>query len=511
MLVGIASYGANNLRFLKRVIRAYQRMAIHVDIVVFSEAPKELGDQIEVRVGLPSANPWSLPFAHKQLFAERSEDYDLFLYSEDDVEPNEEGIGAFLRVTEALKSDEIAGFWLYELSPSGAMWIPGMHGPFHWRPESVQLRGSYTIAEFTNEHAAFYVLTRDQLKRAISSGGYLQGPRVGRYDMLCTASTDPYTSCGFRKVLCTSELESFLLHHLPDRYVGVWGLPWDRVREQLNTLSEIATGRHPSVTLCQVDTRMPIAQWAKDFYAKPPEHVLPLVPKDVGTLLSIGCGSGAAELALIESGIKVTALPLNSVIGASVARLGIEVVYATLFEGPTKLKGRAFDCIFLTDLLHLFQNPQILIQSYAALLRPGGCFVLGGPNFEFVSLFVGRTLGLGENVRLRSFEASGVNTFGVKQLKEWLRLAGMETEYLAWHTPETRDPVSGALPRLHGAKGFLIRAWRNLRRSVLEVDKAANRRSADRPVCRAQGRLGIGRFFGQNWAVRARLQSVMDT
>ena len=100
-----------------------------------------------------------------------------------------------------LGQDEIAGYLRYELCQDGTVSLPDVHGTFYWKPQSVRRRGSYTVAEFTNEHAAFYVLTQAQLKRAIDSGGYLQGPYEGRYDMLCTAATDPYTSCGLRKVV----------------------------------------------------------------------------------------------------------------------------------------------------------------------------------------------------------------------------------------------------------------------------------------------------------------------
>src|SRR4051812_26340423 len=144
-----------------------------IDVVVFSEAAKELGGAGRLVVGLPTNNPWSLGFAHKKIFAENIEQYDLFIYSEDDIEISGAHIRAFLEVTPALQSDEIAGFLLYEKDERGISCLPNVHGPFHWRPESVRRRGDCTVAEFTNEHSAFYLLTRDQLRRAIASGGYL--------------------------------------------------------------------------------------------------------------------------------------------------------------------------------------------------------------------------------------------------------------------------------------------------------------------------------------------------
>ena len=107
LLVAIASFGQNHLEYLKRIIKTYRSMAMHVDIVVVCEAPKALGPGVEVLVGLPARNPWSLPFAHKRVLAENVGNYDLFAYSEDDVEVTEAHIQSFLRVSPVLAEDEI--------------------------------------------------------------------------------------------------------------------------------------------------------------------------------------------------------------------------------------------------------------------------------------------------------------------------------------------------------------------------------------------------------------------
>ena len=86
LLVAIASYGTKNAALLQRVIDQYLAMEFDVDIVVLSNIPRELGPRVRVVVGLPSPDPWSLPFAHKAVLAENVEKYDLFAYSEDDIE-----------------------------------------------------------------------------------------------------------------------------------------------------------------------------------------------------------------------------------------------------------------------------------------------------------------------------------------------------------------------------------------------------------------------------------------
>src|SRR3982074_221985 len=98
-LVAVASYGNSNDHHLLRLIKEYQSMLFDVDIIILSNLDKRLDPKIEVLVGLPDRDPWSLPFAHKQVFADRLEEYDLFVYSEDDMLITQKNLRAFLDVS----------------------------------------------------------------------------------------------------------------------------------------------------------------------------------------------------------------------------------------------------------------------------------------------------------------------------------------------------------------------------------------------------------------------------
>ena len=432
LLVVIASYGLKNLELLKRLIRGYQGMAMDVSVVVVSDARKELGLGVRVVVGLPSKNPWSLPFAHKAVFAQNADQYDLFVYSEDDMEVMEENIQAFLRVTPSLAQDEIAGFLRYEVDESGTWSLPEAHGSYHWKPESVKQRGDYTIAEFTNEHAAFYLLTQAQLKKAIASGGFLRAPYEGRYDMLCTAATDPYTSCGFRKVMCISPVEDFLIHHLSNRYAGQLGVSLSAFKEQIKAQLAIARGTHPASSLCEPKCHLSRGEWSKSYYEKPNEELLTLVPDNAKSILSIGCGWGATEATLKERGAAVTAVPMDSIIGAGAARLGIDVVYGTLDECLGELEGRAFDCVIVTNLLHLLPTPRQVVERCSQFVRQGGTFVISGPNFGSARVLAKRALGIGDYRSLGDFDEGGIHVLGPRVLKRYLRSSGLKVSAVRW-------------------------------------------------------------------------------
>ena len=110
ILVAIANYGSKNFHYLQRLIDEYGSMSYDIDIAVLSNTPKDLPPWIEVRVGLPSSNPWSHPFAHKELFANRVNDYELFIYSEDDTLITQRNIEAFLEVLTGVDQDMLRVF-----------------------------------------------------------------------------------------------------------------------------------------------------------------------------------------------------------------------------------------------------------------------------------------------------------------------------------------------------------------------------------------------------------------
>lgn len=431
LLVVIASFGEKNLELLRRVIARYRAMTLPVDVVVVSNAPKDLGPDVEVVVGLPTNDPWSLPFAHKAVMARKLEQYDLFAYSEDDMEVTEENIRAFLRVAPLLAADEIAGFLRYEADSFGNRTLPEVHDCYRWIPESARPRGSLVVAEFTNEHAAFFLLTRPQLRQAIASGGFLRAPYRGRHDMACSAATDPYTSCGFRKVVCVSELEDFLIHHASNRYSGKLGPSLAAFQEQIQALIQIGRQTRPAKTLCAVEPRVP-GHWGKDLYESATPEWLKAAPKEARTVLSVGCGEGAFETEMQRRGAAVTALPMDSVIGAAVERRGIPVIYGTLDEAFHLLGSRQFHCVALSHLLHLAPDPEKVIDLCAQRVAPGGRFLISGPNFNRFPILLKRNFCRGDERKMRSFSESGITLCGPASLAKRLRRCGLRVASVHW-------------------------------------------------------------------------------
>jgi SAM-dependent methyltransferase len=424
VLVAIASHGTSNDRYLERIIREYRSMTLAIDLVVLSNIDKRAMAGVECIVGRPTRDPWSLPFAHKKLFVERQEQYDLFVYSEDDILITERNIRAWLDVTSFLPQDEVAGFLRVEFGEDGERNYPDIHAHFHWDPSSVKRRGDYVLAHFTNEHAACFILTREQLRRALQSGRFDVAPHEGKYDLICTAATDPYTQCGLTKLIPVSHLEEFTVHHMSNRYVGRVGATWEEFNRQTGALLQIAEQAGCPPSLLASETKLPGGAYSKDYYEPAMPQVLERIPYAARSVLSIGCGSGATESWLVEKGISVTAIPLDPVICRGAAEKGVEIIQGDLRAARRCLEGRQFDCILMLNVLHLFPKPVDVLSSFGDLLARDAPIIIQSPNMSGLPA-IWRQL---RNRRLkvpRTYHAAGAHFSFRGGIEKWCREAGL--------------------------------------------------------------------------------------
>lgn len=434
ILVAIACYGTKNLKYLEILLSEYRRMAFQIDIVVLSNEPRDLGPKVEVLVGLPVRNPWSLPFAHKPLFAARRKDYDLFIYTEDDVLITEQNIRAFLQTTEVLPPAYLAGFMRYEVAPGGKKYYSTMHGHYHWEPDSVMRLKPFTFARYTNDHSGCFMLTRQQLAKALASGGFMLGFRKGRYGYPETAATDIYTQCGFKKVICISHLEDFCLPHLPNLYVGRLGVEKDMADREIERLKSLDAGDESLGPLFRTDTGLEDISWDKQYHEPPREDVLAMVPAGARTALSIGCGAGATEEKLVKRGVDVLGIPVDCVVAASAAARGIELLPPDLAAARQHLGQRRFDCILFIDSLHRFKQPVLVLDEFARLLEHDGMVIISAPNFNHVSVLRKRMNGKLKLPRSDSsgfFTAHGLHLTTFRRVRQWL--AQSELGLTGWH------------------------------------------------------------------------------
>ncbi len=444
VLAAIANYGNGNRHYVERLIQEYHGMSFDTDVVILSDRHKQFGADVEVKVGLPTRDPWSLPFAHKQLFADRIEDYDLFIYSEDDTLILEHQIQAFVEATAAVPHPRIVGFMRYEQGTAGERYCSTVHSYFRWKPETVERIGGYTLAEFSNAHAAAFILTRRQLRHAIDSGGFLVAPHSEHYDLPCTAATDPYTQCGMRKVVPISHLDSFLLHHMPNKYIGTLGVPLAELRAQIAVLQSGAADGFGQ--LFPTEKTLNHSRYHKSYYEAVNQELLAHLPRS-GAVLSIGCGSGALEAHLLRRGLEVSAIGLDAVIEQSARLRGVATLVGAASEGgqpdlSRAVGGRTFDAVVLNNIVQHVKDPQALLRQATDVLSGSGVIVGTVPNFAKLPRRAER-----RQLRRLGYTQTLLHPTDRSMIKGWLRSAGYRARVLHSVSPRQRrlSRLSGGL------------------------------------------------------------------
>jgi len=417
ILVAIANFGTGNRQYLEQLIHECRTMPADISIVVLSNIPKDLGPDVEVRVGLPARNPRSLPFAHRALFFERKDDFDLFIYSEDDTLVTWEAIDAFVHDSASLGSTEIPGFLRKEIDDDGNLYFSSSHSFFRWLPSTVRQRGEHLWAAFSNEHSACFALTREQLAIALRSGGFGSTPHEGRYAMLESAATDIYTRCGLQRLINLDKVPAYTLHHLPNKYIGVMGLPEREMEWQIEALREHFVRGGDSSRLFELETKLPSSRGSK-FFREGPDSQIEAQLGDAKRVLVYGAGDGAFEAQIAASGREVFCVPIDSVGAYCCRRRGLEV--AGIEQGAAK-----YDAIVLRDVLHLVDDPIGLLSRLRELLRPGGQVVCRVPNLHSIRILYRRFLK--RTLPLRwSKKQIGCEPYDLRQLKGLLNESGFK-------------------------------------------------------------------------------------
>jgi coenzyme F420 hydrogenase subunit beta len=430
ILVAIASYGSAQDHFLKKVVAEYRKVRTPVRIIVLSNESKQV-DGAEVVAGLPSRDPYSLPFAHKQVMAKYADDYDLFVYSEDDVLITQRQVDAFLRAQGQLKHNEIPGFIRSEIDPNGQHYITSINHHFRWLPDSVVERSGELFAVLSNQHSGCFMVTRSQLKTAIASGGFTVAPHAERYGMLETAASDLYTQCGLKRLLCLSRIHDFIVPHLPNKYYAKMGIPLEAFEEQIRALCEIHGRKTWSGALFEPQTGAPSFQWSKGLYEKADLELLSSVPTSAKTILSVGGGWGENEALLKQRGADVSAIPLDAVFAALVRRRGIRAVEGPFAAAISTLGRKKFDAILVPDALHLLDDPIDWLKRLSNFLSPTGKLIASVPHTgDLITHFKNR-LKRRNPAMFAGREQSRVRLVNSRILRNWFRAAGLDEVQLA--------------------------------------------------------------------------------
>lgn len=242
-LVCIANYGESQLLYLHELLIEYDNMErFQINVVLHTTTKVDLSRYSFAarQILCDPAIGRELAVCHREVMLEAQDDYELFIYSENDTLINEQNLLAFCEATEKLPDPYVVGFIRYERNRERPddleMYLPDAH-PSGGRVLEEQLTiNNARYAKLRNRHQGCFVLTRHQLKRAAQSpffNYYNRSDPLNRE----VGATFVYIGCGLQKVIPVDRIDHLMIRHLPDKYVNLDEPPWNQTPPC--TLSEL--------------------------------------------------------------------------------------------------------------------------------------------------------------------------------------------------------------------------------------------------------------------------------
>lgn len=220
ILAVLVNYGTEQLNYLQQVVTELKGFKkYNVTVVVHSNIPLDEIVGIDQTVVLQLDNFQLLPMTCRQMIDREANNFDLFIWSENDHLWKEHHVERYLEYINILPENRIAGLIQYEEDKTGR-YYPAYHAHYDWDYNSVEEYGGKKFAHFTNVHQASFILTKEQLAKIRAERDFTKFFSNDHYSVKCKTNTDIYQYAGMKKVICISEFEDNLIHHLPNIYIN---------------------------------------------------------------------------------------------------------------------------------------------------------------------------------------------------------------------------------------------------------------------------------------------------
>jgi hypothetical protein len=218
ILAVIVNFGDEQLNYLEQVVKELKSFSKYkVKVAVVSNIETGI-DEIDHTYIVHLDNFQLLPMVCRQIIDQEAMNFDYFIYTENDHLWKEHHIDNFIKYTEILPENRIAGLIQYEYNSTGR-YYPAYHAHYGWDYNSVEEYGGKKFAHFTNVHQASFILSKEQLLRIKKDKDFTQFFSNDHYSLKCKTNTDIYQYTGMKKVICISEFDENLIHHLPNVYI----------------------------------------------------------------------------------------------------------------------------------------------------------------------------------------------------------------------------------------------------------------------------------------------------
>ena len=219
ILAVLVNYGDDQLKYLQQVVNSLKSFKKYdVTVMVNSNIPLDIDNIDHVNV-IELDDYQLLPLTCKSVLWHYRDKFDIFMFGENDHLFLEHHIDKYLEYNSILPNNRIAGLIQYEENETGK-YYPAYHAHYDWDYNSVEEYEGKKFAHFTNIHQATFIITKEQLLRIGEQYDFTQFFAPSHYSRKCKVNTDIYQFCGMKKLICISEFEDNLIHHLPNVYIN---------------------------------------------------------------------------------------------------------------------------------------------------------------------------------------------------------------------------------------------------------------------------------------------------
>lgn len=239
LLISISTYGEKNNQYLNKIIDEYKSYKNYsVDINVHGTHPLHRDDITFIKY----ENPKTTVYFHRDEFAKKQNDYDAFIFSENDMLIREETVDLYLEHEKKLPIDHCLGFIRFENTPEDIKYLidlwTNVPAYDYIKNKNIEIENNRYFS-ITNPHQACYVLTKEKLKFVISNSDYLiDGSGVGLETASSGIFTDWYLGTGIlKKIIPKSkeEIKKCFIEHLPGNHCNFPGINAETSPEKFRT------------------------------------------------------------------------------------------------------------------------------------------------------------------------------------------------------------------------------------------------------------------------------------
>lgn len=216
----LVNYGNEQIDYLKKVVNELKSFKNYdVTVIVNSNVPLNIPNIDKVNLYQNMENYQLLPLTCRTTIIDNINNYDVFIYGENDHLFKEIHIDKHIQYSKILPNNRIPGLIQYEENNEGKFY-PAYHAHYEWDFDSVEVYDNKTFAHFTNVHQATFILTKEQLVNISKKHNFKEFFGQSKYSVKCKVNTDIYDFCGMKKMICISEFKDNLIHHLPNLYIN---------------------------------------------------------------------------------------------------------------------------------------------------------------------------------------------------------------------------------------------------------------------------------------------------